>query len=417
MEKLFDQESKIALKNLPHEILHAIEKAADKAGVARLALVGGAVRDCLMNSKGIKTSQKILDLDFLVEGSAITLGRKLLNDLDPIRVKDYQVHQKFKTVELKIDNFPIDLASSRQEIYERAGYNPIVSSASLEEDLSRRDFSINAIALDLVKLKLIDPHNGLAAIKKKELIFLHQKSVEDDPTRIIRGARYSSRIGFKLESNSLSQIQSTLREWPWDWKHGDPPELAPPSLGTRLKMELDLLLNKEDWKLSLTLMQQWGALVLLEDSLQSDTRIQRRLNWAIRFKLPLLPALISSTKDPIDLAKRLHIPIHQVNLIKQFLSLKKLLLKVELNQETKDFKPIDWCKILEKPFWNKDAIALAICVGIPSWRYLLKWYLNWRHIKSPISAKDLLQKGWEQGPDLGEKLTQLRYSEIKRLTK
>ena len=79
----------------------------------------------------------------------------------------------------------IDLASARIETYSAPGENPTIKYGSLEEDLSRRDFTINAIAIELEKGKLIDPFEGRKAMAKRELNFLHHESVGDDPTRVI----------------------------------------------------------------------------------------------------------------------------------------------------------------------------------------------------------------------------------------
>ena len=73
--------------------------------------------------------------------------------------------------------------------------------------------------------------------------------------------------------------------WPWPWRPGDPPEQAPPALGTRLRMELELLLEREPWQRALTLLQGWGGLLLLDPGLQADHSWHRRLLWARRFEL------------------------------------------------------------------------------------------------------------------------------------
>ncbi len=415
MEMDLRQESELKLPLLPKEIISALQKSADKAGIARFAVVGGAVRDSLINRQKAKTTQNIPDLDFVIEGSAIALARILFNELEPNKLTDYREHKSFGTVELKVDGVPIDLATAREEKYEKAGFNPRISSTKLEKDLERRDFTINAIAFEPIKLKLIDPHNGLRAIKTKQLIFIHSQSVEDDPTRILRGARYAARLDFNLDTESLSQIKSTLSQWPWDWEKGDPPESAPPALGSRLRMELDIMFTKEPWESVLTFLQSWGALVLLEDGLQSDNRWRRRLHWALRFNLPLLTCLITAADDPITLAKRLQLPIRQQELIKEFCNLRSFLSTIRPVKSHKSSSPTAWCKILESHKWRAEAIGIAICFGVPHWSYLLKWYLRWRHIKAPINAHNLMKMGWQSGPSLGEELNKLRYEEIERL--
>ena len=80
-----------------------------------------------------------------------------------------------------------------------------------------------------------------------QLRFLHGCSVQDDPTRVIRAARYAARLGFQLADESRAQILSTMDQWPWAWSQGDPPLAAPPALASRLRMELERLLEREPW--------------------------------------------------------------------------------------------------------------------------------------------------------------------------
>jgi tRNA nucleotidyltransferase/poly(A) polymerase len=137
-----------------------------------------------------------------------------------------------------------EYALARTERKTARGYRGFVVHAApevtLEEDLRRRDLSINAMALDLVSGTLLDPHGGQADLKLRQLRFLHHGSVRDDPTRLVRGARYAARLGLELDALSADQAAATLAQWPWPWRQGDPPAEAPSALGTRLRMELEL---------------------------------------------------------------------------------------------------------------------------------------------------------------------------------
>ena len=99
------------------------------------------------------------------------------------------------------------MASARTEKYNSPGNNPVIFNSTIEEDLIRRDFSVNAIAFELLSDNFIDVNQGYESIVKKQLELLNYKSISEDPTRIIRGARYASRLDFNLSSESLLHLQ------------------------------------------------------------------------------------------------------------------------------------------------------------------------------------------------------------------
>ena len=132
-------------------------------GPGRLAIVGGVVRDALLYHTEQDPIQASKDLDLVLEGSCFELASNLQNTLGDLRVTDLRVHDQFGTVELVLDGVNIDLATARTEIYPAPGQNPLVNGSSLERDLSRRDFTVNAMALVLKSdgsLHLLDPHGG-----------------------------------------------------------------------------------------------------------------------------------------------------------------------------------------------------------------------------------------------------------------
>ncbi len=403
--------------NLPIDLLMAIKTTANKLGIIRIALVGGIVRDGLLDQLNLRPWEKPRDIDIVIEGSAIELARELKVHLEAERISKVRIHSTYKTVEMKVDEVLIDMATARTERYPAPGENPNVTSSKIEQDLGRRDFTINAMAIDLSGWNLIDPYKGIKALKNAQLEFLHPKSVEEDPTRIIRGARYSSRLHFKMTPTSIKQIQSSLENWPWNWLPGEPVNLAPPSLSTRLRLELELLLKEERWDYALTYLQKWGAFVLLDESLQNDQRWKRRMFWASRLKIKPLTALIAGTGNSLSVAERLQLPKQEYRLIAESLKLRKSLALIEKNDNYNNWPPSRWCNELEKTNWSVDAIAITICIGLPMWRPLLKWWGRWRHISSPISAKELMNKGWQSGPELGAELNRLRKEQLDKLLK
>lgn len=145
-------------------------------------LVGGSVRDLLLGRIPV-------DLDLVVETDPAGIAR----ELDP----DAVVHERFMTAALTLEGHSVDIARARTERYPNPGALPEVEPASIELDLARRDFSINAIAVPLDRpADRVDPFDGLAAIAEGRLSLLHEGSLTDDPTRALRGARYAARFEF-----------------------------------------------------------------------------------------------------------------------------------------------------------------------------------------------------------------------------
>lgn len=156
-------------------------------------LVGGAVRDLLRGAPNP-------DLDLVVEGDAIALT-------EAIGAKA-RGHDRFGTASVEIDGLRVDLASARREHYERPGALPVVEAAGIALDLSRRDFTVNAMALPLFGIaELIDPHGGLRDLRAGLLRVLHPGSFSDDPTRALRAARYAARLGFELEPETARLVE------------------------------------------------------------------------------------------------------------------------------------------------------------------------------------------------------------------
>ena len=401
----------LVLPGIPPELTRTLSEQVRLQGHGRLALVGGAVRDALLHQLHGASWRGLLDLDLVLEEpfSAVALG--LQQRLGTERVSWLQLHERFGTAELRLDGVLIDLAGARQERYSAPGENPIVQPGPLEEDLARRDFSVNAMALVLQgdgSQQLLDPHGGLDHLASRQLVFLHEASVADDPTRVIRGARYGARLGFDLDSGSLQQLRVTVERWPWGWRHGDAVDGVPPALGTRLRMELDLLLEREPWPQALTLLQDWSALPLLDPLLQSEVKLTRRLRRAARLQLPLLSALIAAAGEPVALAQRLQIPIQQLRWLEQLQELRHWLEQEVLPQPWRQWGAREWTARLEQANWPAPVVALAAVEAPPCWRPLLRWWGRWRHATASVSAKDLIAQGLQPGPLLGEALRRSR---------
>ena len=279
-----------------------------------------------------------------------------------------------------------------------------MQAGPLAADLVRRDFTINAMALDLVSGELIDLHHGQDDLAAGQLRFLHGCSVEDDPTRVIRAARYAARLGFRLADDALDQIVATIRHWPWSWHAGDAAQ-APPALASRLRMELDRLLEREPWRMALDLLEQWQALPLLDPQLQNDPRRTERLRWAQRLGLPLMPALLVGAADPVAVAERFQIPGRQRQWLQQCMAIRAWLVERAPSLEA---SPSVWSTALEQQGWQPEAVALTVTLRPCQWKALLRWWGRWRRIQAPVTARDLMAEGWSPGPGIGAELRRQR---------
>ncbi len=410
------------LPGVPPALLQTLAAAADGAPIA---LVGGAVRDLLLHRTHQEPWRGLPDLDLVVEGApgdseaaAVRLALTL-EALPDGRLLAWQEHGAYGTVELELaleagGPIRLDVATARREHYPQAGANPVVRFGSLEDDLARRDFSINAMALRLsaagqaLPADLLDPHGGLADLRERQLRFLHPFSLRDDPTRLVRAARYAARLGFRLAPESAEQVSRILAAWPWAWRMGDPPGQAPAALATRLRMELELLLEREPWPRALAALQGWGGLVLLDPSLQADRGWRRRLLWAERLGLPRMVALVAAAHDPLALAERLQLPHRQHQLLA---GLQELRRRLALAQ--KGDSPATWTARLEGHGLPAEAVALALAAGIGPRRPLLRWWFRWRHLGAGTTARALMASGLPAGPALGERLRWLRSQRLR----
>lgn len=186
------------LSRLSHKrrsLLRELGNLADEGGVS-LYLVGGVVRDLLLK-------QENWDLDLTVEGDGIAFARLVADRYGA----GLAVFERFATARLAFpDGLKMDIATTRRESYAQPALLPTVQPASIEEDLSRRDFTINALAVQLNPQqfgRLLDPYGGQSDLRARTLRVLHAGSFQDDPTRIFRAIRFEQRFGFHLERTTL----------------------------------------------------------------------------------------------------------------------------------------------------------------------------------------------------------------------
>jgi tRNA nucleotidyltransferase (CCA-adding enzyme) len=180
-------------------VVEDVQTAAGQANV-NLFLTGGAMRDML-------AGYRIRDLDFVVEGNALKIAKTVA---EAAGAQTVSVDEHRKSVELLFPNgVTAQIAMSRQEKYAKTGAKPQISPATIQDDLRRRDFTCNAIALSLSRASrglLLDPMNGLAEIGRRELRAIGGYGFYDDPSRLLRLVSFQVRLGFTIEERTQQQV-------------------------------------------------------------------------------------------------------------------------------------------------------------------------------------------------------------------
>jgi tRNA nucleotidyltransferase (CCA-adding enzyme) len=186
-------------------IARLLEALADEPSAH---LVGGAVRDLLLE---LDRDRADLDLDVVVEGDAAEVAREAAERLSG----SVRVHHRFNTATVSAADLTFDVAGARRESYERPGALPQVDAATLDEDLARRDFSVNAMAVALAGPEpgsLRTVAGALDDLEAHRLRVLHDESFRDDPTRLLRLVRYAGRLGFAIEAHTRELAEQAIVE-------------------------------------------------------------------------------------------------------------------------------------------------------------------------------------------------------------
>ncbi|HSL02945.1 MAG TPA: hypothetical protein VK901_05345 [Nitrospiraceae bacterium] len=261
------------LMRLPQEplsLLRELGSLADKDGES-LYLVGGVVRDLLLK-------WETWDFDLTVEGDGVAFARLVADRYGA----GLAVFERFATARLTFPNgLKVDISTTRRESYAQPALLPTVQPASIEEDLSRRDFTINAMAIQLNRTtsgQLLDPYGGQRDLRARTIRVLHEGSFQDDPTRIFRAIRFEQRFGFRLEratSHLLAQAAST--------------NLIQQLSGPRLQNEILLLFAERDPVRAIARLGQLKLLRFFHRRLRYTEKVKhvvaavpKALDWWIR---------------------------------------------------------------------------------------------------------------------------------------
>jgi len=239
-----------------------------------LYLVGGAVRDLLLGRPG-----RTADVDLVVEEDAPGFARELARRLEA-RVK---LHGRFGTAVVDTSSGErLDLATARKESYDRPGALPRVRPGTIEDDLARRDFTVNAMAMEIARRgrpRLLDPFGGRADLRRGRIRMLHPGSPCDDATRAFRAVRYANRLGFTIDPETRRWIRDAVEGGAVNAVSGD-----------RIRRELALVFSEPNRGDAVRELGRLGLAAALHPSLTVDTATIRRLRFAERLSSKPGPA-------------------------------------------------------------------------------------------------------------------------------
>lgn len=356
------------------EVLEAITEADDPA--EPVYVVGGAVRDALLGHPSY-------DLDLVVEGDVPAFAERLAGRLGG-RV---QTHAAFGTAEILYEGGEIDVATARAETYPEPAALPQVRPATLDDDLARRDFTINAIAASLRREdfgRLVDPHHGRADLAARTIRVLHGKSFVDDPTRIFRAIRYENRLGFRMDPETERLAREGM---------AGVSRLS----NERVREELVALLSEESIPHTLARLAELAGT-------NADVALVERLD-ALRLELdPGAPLwrlrLAAIVRDHPSLVDRLALRREDQRAVEDAVALAP-----QLEGAT---DPVEIARIAGR---SPEAALLALAERDSA--ELRDWFTRLRSIRLDISGADLAELGLPESPRVGEVLEELRRRKLR----
>jgi len=387
-----------------HNLLVEFGRVGDKLGYSVYA-VGGFVRDLLLRVENY-------DVDIVVEGDGIRLAEEFEKKF-PCRIR---THKKFGTaIILFPDGLKVDVATARLEVYDSPAALPTVESASIKMDLSRRDFTINTLAIQLNPRTfgaLIDFFGGVKDVKEKVIRVLHNLSFVEDPTRVFRAIRFEQRFGFQIGKHTQNLMKNAV-------KMGFLERLS----GGRVLSELILILQEGDPLPALKRMRDFNLFHFLHPTLKFDeqaevlfAQIHHVISWfdllflAERYERWLIYyyGLIDFLKEA-EMEEICHRLAMNEKLKKRVMSGKlqanQALLQIfswmSTDQQPKRSKIYD---ILDPLSIESKLFMMAKTTQVNTRRYISMYFTQLKDTKPLLKGTDLIQMGMESGPSIKKTL-------------
>jgi tRNA nucleotidyltransferase (CCA-adding enzyme) len=354
-------------------------------GLPPMYLVGGAVRDLLRGGDAV-------DLDLAVEGDARSVARTLAERLDGTA----REHERFGTATVRAPELTFDLATTRTETYDEPGALPRVAEATLAEDLRRRDFTINAMAVALGGDDLghlYDPHGGLPDLEAGAVRILHPDSFLDDPTRLLRAVRYETRLGFCMDETSERAARAAVAE-----------DALSTVSGARVRDELMDLLAEHEAPAAVERLRDLGIDRALDPALDPDPELVASASLgAVAIGadrgLAALAALIAAAPEQLEpWVRGLALEARERDGV---LRAARTAPEIVGALREREHVPSELLGLVggEPP----ETLALALALGAPS-EPILRWVTDLGSVRLEIGGDDLLAAGVPEGPAIGRAL-------------
>ena len=390
--------AKIIEKELPAELVNFMWLAGEIAHTRgeKIYLVGGVVRDLLLR-------QANLDLDLVVEGNAIELAERL-KELNQGKVI---THPRFNTAKLQWDKWSVDLATARAETYDKPGALPSVTPSSIDNDLSRRDFTINAMAISLnpgYYGRLVDPHNGRDDLKDKLIRVLHEKSFIDDATRIWRGLRYEQRLDFHLERKTLALLKRDIA-------------MLDTISDDRIRYEIECIFQEKYPEKVFRRAEELGVLAKLHPSLKGNGWLAAKFDQVRRQSSPQPPevelylaflAYPLTSEEVEQFISRLNLPKSLAQTVRDTIAVKDKMRSLAIPA----LSPSNIYHLLDG-YSYPALVANSLATESPVANQNIRLFLNkLKGIKISLTGDDLKRMGIAPGPQIGEVLELLRQARL-----
>jgi len=358
-------------------------------------LVGGPVRDAVLDVP-------VQDLDFVLVGNAPVLATEIANKLGG----EVTVHSRFGTATVEVAGDYVDIVTARKETYPFPASLPETSPSDLNDDLARRDFSINAMALPLSgeSPQVIDPHGGLQHLADRSIAVLHNESFIDDPTRMLRAVRYAQRLGFQISAITKFALERSIEEGHVTTVSGD-----------RWRQELQKIFSEKQSPEMLLKAIDLGILGAIHPALIKRNGLNQLVgkpgltpvDYLSAFAFDLTAADGESVSTRLNLASDWARILHDTIALQGWLSF----LSVSTAKTSEICGELDGL--------NPEAIdALARFIGDLEVSTMLSQYLNeWRHKKPSLTGDILLTMGVPQGIMVGDVLRELHAAVLDGLVK
>lgn len=356
------------------------------SGLPPTYLVGGWVRDVLRGEDATE------DPDLTVEGDAPAVARVLMDRLSG-EVREFE---RFRTAVLYVDDIAYDLVTARRETYVEPGALPRVEPGTLQDDLFRRDFTVNAMAIGLKGDDLghlYDPHGGLPDLDARLLRVLHDQSFQDDPTRLLRGVRFEARLGFGFDPDTEVRAREAVASDALDTVSAD-----------RIGRELMKILEETEAPTAVARLKQLDIASALHPALDPDpeevaSAALGAVTLGTNRVTAELAAMVVANPQELDLwVAELPLEARDRDAVSRAA---RVAPRLGTALREREHTPSELRALLasEPP----EALALALALGAPA-EPILRWSTQLSRVGLEIGGNDLLDAGVPEGPAIGRAL-------------